>query len=90
MSKPPQPRRRMPSRCVLLFPSYGYTPHPRRTYVQMILLNSPDRFVYHTRRVKRHTHRGVAASAHAMLLLGGPMSQHYDTLRVTPAMTATS
>src|SRR4030095_3157913 len=49
------------------------------------LLNSPGRFVYHTRYMKRHTHRCVTASAHAVLLLGGPMSQDYDTLRVTPS-----
>src|SRR4029450_12403829 len=51
----------------------------------MILLNSPGRFVYHTRYLKRQTHRCVTASAHAVLLLGGPMSQYYDTLLVTPS-----
>src|SRR5215471_17737526 len=49
----------------------------------MILLNSPGRFVYHTRRMKGYRHRRVAARAHVVLLLGGPMSQSYDTLRVT-------
>src|SRR5438874_11357044 len=34
---------------------------------------------------KRYTYRRVAANAHAVLRLGGPMSQYYDTLRVTPS-----
>ena len=51
---------------------------------RIILLNSPDGFVYYTKAATRLVHRRMAPSVHAVLPVGGPMSQHYDTLRITP------